>query len=900
MKKRLHSKDDEAASIALDGEGGLSVLGKNGLSNGSTEYMLVRYSKKQLTIPPGDGAASPALAFTEQRGQLTDTSGTSVEGVRFYSTGSYPPLYVQNDTLSFVAASVDTSSATPDTLHRVDITFFDSKTSLMSAAGLDQLDNYRNYYLGHIPEGRARVGQYGRVAVTDLYDGINLQMFADESGIVYYFVIQPGGDPNDLKLDFHGQDSLYLKARNLFVGTSLGDFNLPAPKAFQIDSLGQEVSTAWKPEYSIAGSRVSFSSTGSYDSTKVLVVELRKPEVTSGSSQDEWVTFFGGIGTGDPFDLGDDLSSIFVDEDGSVFVTGFAGNIDFPLVDGGLIVDLSGESADGLVAKFNNQAVLQYLSVLGGSREDIARDIVGFNNKVVIVGETNSPDFPEDNVLPNLTSLDGFAASFNKENGMLGSVKVYGGTLRDRFLGVDKFEDRIFVVGNSGSTNFPTENLAGAYNQSSNNSAVGDSRDAVILELDEQTLELVWSTYFGGTNYDIASDIVVDQNTGSFYICGVTRTKTYHTSNCAVPGVGGGFPGCKPSGADQFSFNNGGGTVGEIEDTFIAEFDNNGAISWSTFFGGHSNDGVSIAGRNNLAFDPNSSRLAIIGSSEDCSTIPSTTSGGYQQDIGLGNYIAVFKDRSLQWSSGFGGFSPFGTFNQLYLGESCTFKDNGNLFITGFTNYLPQPSNDYCTAPSISSNEFPICPPQGSAQAYFQESGGIAINEGEGECYIASFDQGYNLVYSTFFGGNGADFIRTATMKSDDFYFVGQSESTVSFPWRFPSSPPNVYKQDELFGGLDGFIGRLRMNNLVSVDDYKRVVEDELIVFPNPNNGQFTITLPSREELNVPFRIIDSRGVTISVGMARRGELISINLPDIPAGAYYFVTPYHSAPFIKY
>ncbi|WP_421946967.1 hypothetical protein [Phaeodactylibacter xiamenensis] len=893
MKKRLHSKDDEATSIALDGEGGLSVLGKNGLSNGSTEYMLVRYAKKQLTIPPGDGAASPALAFTEQRGQLTDTSGASVKGIRFYSTGSYPPLYVQDKELSLVTASVDTSSATPDTLHRVDITFFDSKKALMSAAGLDKLDNYRNYYLGHIPEGRARVGQYGRVAVTDLYDGIHLQMFADESGIVYYFVIEPGGDPNDLTLDFRGQDSLYLKGQSLFVGTSVGDFNLPAPSAFQIDSLGQEVSTAWKPEYSITGSQVSFSSTGSYDSTKVLVVELRREEVVSGSAQEDWVTHFGGAAR-------DDISSIFVDEEGTIFVTGYAGDLDFPLVEGSLIVDLSGEFEDCFAAKFSDKAVLQFLSFLGGNDFDFGRDIVGINDKIIIVGETSSSDFPEDNILPNQTDLDGFAASFNKENGILGSVKVYGGTLRDRFLGVDKFEDRIFVVGSSGSTNFPTENLAGAYNQSSNNSAVGDSRDAVILELDEQTLELVWSTYFGGTNYDIASDIVVDQNTGSFYICGVTRTKTYHTSNCAVPGVGGGFPGCKPSGADQFSFNNGGGTVGEIEDAFIAEFDNNGAISWSTFFGGHSSDGVSIAGRNNLAIDPNSDKVAIIGSSEDCSTLPSTTSGGYHQNLGYGNFIAVFKNRDLQWSSGFGGFNPVTFSNLFYLGESCTFKDNGNLFITGFTNYLPQPSSDYCTAPSISSNEFPICPPQGSAQAYFQESGGIAVNKGQGECYIASFDQGYNLVYSTFFGGNGADFIRTATMKSDDFYFVGQSESTVSFPWRFPSSPPNVYKQDELFGGLDGFIGRLRMNNLVSVDDYKRVVEDELIVFPNPNNGQFTITFPSREELNVPFRIIDSRGVTISVGMVRRGELISINLPDIPAGAYYFVTPHHSAPFIKY
>lgn len=101
---------------------------------------------------------------------------------------------------------------------------------------------------------------------------------------------------------------------------------------------------------------------------------------------------------------------------------------------------------------------------MGGFWEDIVRDIVGINNKVVIVGEINLFDFFEDNVLFNLISLDGFVVLFNKENGMLGSVKVYGGILRDRFLGVDKFEDRIFVVGNFGSINFLMENFVGVYN----------------------------------------------------------------------------------------------------------------------------------------------------------------------------------------------------------------------------------------------------------------------------------------------------------------------------------------------------------------------------------------------------------------------------------------------------
>ncbi|WP_282774157.1 hypothetical protein, partial [Phaeodactylibacter xiamenensis] len=852
-----------------------------------TEYMLVRYAKKELTIPPGDGAASPALAFTEQRGQLTDTSGTSVEGVRFYSTGSFPPLYVKKDTLSFVTASVDTSSATPDTLHRVDITFFDSKTALMSAAGLDKLDNYRNYYLGHIPEGRARVGQYGRVAVTDLYDGIDLQMFADESGIVYYFVIQPGGDPDDLKLDFHGQDSLYLKARNLFVGTSLGDFNLPAPKAFQIDSLGQEVSTAWKPEYSIAGSRVSFSSTGSYDSTKVLVVELRRPEVTSGSAQGNWITHFGG-----EEGLFEDLSAVEVDEKSNIYVSGFSEFFDFPLVPGELTnTDFSGGNIDAFVGCFNSLAVLKYLTFIGGGTDESSNDVAIQNGKLFLVGSTSSDDFPLDP--GNAGEQDAFVSVINAESGGLELSKIFGGSIDDTFLGVASYGSNILIVGSSASNNILTESVAGAYNQTS----FGGLTDGFIIELSSE-LQTEWATFFGGQGEDSATSIAVDASNNHFYVSGNTDTDEYAPNTC-LPPTSSGFPNCKPIGATQFEFANGGTPLSLRPDIFIAEFDQDKSLVWSTFYGGESGDRVSSQGNANLAVNSEKNgEIALIGATFDGSSLPNNTGGGYNQDIsGPGIFLVKFKNRVRTWGTGFGCLQT-GTFP--FEGQACTYDNNGNLFILGYTDCGPQSSLDFCTEPT--SSVFPICPPSSNSSLFFQGSSPSSPEyNGNRDVFITSFNASENIIYSTYFGGNGKDLVRDATFgESTRLHFVGQSESSVSFPWDFPTSPAEVYKQDVLFGSRDGYIARLLVESLVSTNDIEPE-KREVKIFPNPNPGQFEVQLPQDlRARNWPFRIHDNRGALIYSGTTGRAQVLSLDLSYLPTGVYSFSVQGYSSLFLKY
>ena len=220
----LANKNDEASQVLVDSTGSIIVLGKGQTDHPEvTAYTTVRYAKRSLLLPHETEDASTAISFIENRGQLADTSGAEVTEVRFYNTSAYPATYYQDDKLSFVTASIDTSASTPDTLHRVDMTFKNGKNDAR-VFGLGKREAYHNYYLGHIPEGRARVGLYERAVQTDIYNKIDLEFYSNSAGVKYYFVIKPGGDPADIQLDFEGQSSLSVNGNEeLAVGTSVGE-----------------------------------------------------------------------------------------------------------------------------------------------------------------------------------------------------------------------------------------------------------------------------------------------------------------------------------------------------------------------------------------------------------------------------------------------------------------------------------------------------------------------------------------------------------------------------------------------------------------------------------------------------------------------------------------------------
>src|SRR5262249_37569586 len=126
-------------------------------------------------------------------------------------------------------------------------------------------------------------------------------------------------------------------------------------------------------------------------------------------------------------------------------------------------------SGDGFVAKFNASGALQYLTYLGGSRDDgITALALDGSGNVYVTGGTNSLDFPVVNAYQsrfggasaaNIVASDIFVAKLSPDGSKLLFSTYLGGTLDDIGLGIalDK-SGNIFICGASASLNFPLMN----------------------------------------------------------------------------------------------------------------------------------------------------------------------------------------------------------------------------------------------------------------------------------------------------------------------------------------------------------------------------------------------------------------------------------------------------------
>ena len=213
--------------------------------------------------------------------------------------------------------------------------------------------------------------------------------------------------------------------------------------------------------------------------------------------------------------------------------------------------------------------VLSYSTYLGGAGDDYAYGIaVDSSGNAYVIGCTNSINFP---TIPGAfqTSYGGgnYDAFITKLNAA-GSALVYstylGGSSEDgafNGIAVDA-SGNAYVTGYTYSSNFPT--TPGAFQTSGG----GGTRDAFVAKLHVAGSALVYSTYLGGSDYDVAWDIAVDA-AGNAYVTGQTHSSNFPTT----------------PGAFQTSY--GGGAY----DAFITKLNAAGsALLYSTYLGGSDYD----------------------------------------------------------------------------------------------------------------------------------------------------------------------------------------------------------------------------------------------------------------------------------------------------------------------
>ena len=423
-------------------------------------------------------------------------------------------------------------------------------------------------------------------------------------------------------------------------------------------------------------------------------------------------TYFGGGST-------DEINAIVVDKSANMFVAGSTRSKNFPIKNafqnkkrGGLF--------DGFIAKLNASGSVIFSTYFGGTGSDeIRAAALDDQGNVYITGFTESVDFPTTPGAYQSKHFGRFAKVFVAKLRSDGSVlysSYLGGDGSEAAYGiaVDKIGNAI-VTGTTNSFDFPTKNRVRSYS--------GDL-DAFVTKFNPTGSSLVYSTYLGGLDEDIANAIALDAF-GNAYVTGSTRSSTF------------------PRRRNLFPFHHG------FKDAFITKLNPSGTIVYSVFFGGSDLDvakAIAVTKAGNV----------YIGGYSTSKDLP--TKNALQAVFGNGETKAFLTKVNSQGTG---------------LIFSTYFGGDG---LTGITSIqLDSSATAYLVGTASTTNMELVNPLQNG-------------NRGGADAIVAKISaSGTNLLFSSYFGGGNSELGNAGDVDNmGRFYVAGNTLSPSTFPLENP------------------------------------------------------------------------------------------------------------------
>lgn len=394
---------------------------------------------------------------------------------------------------------------------------------------------------------------------------------------------------------------------------------------------------------------------------------------------------------------------------------------------------------------------------IGGASEDRAYGVqVDAQGKIWVVGFTGSTDFPHVGGHAHTGGAgtwDAFVARFSSNLGSCEFSRCLGGTQNEspRAAFALASDGSVYVSGMTESNDFPATAAVG---QTLFDADANGDWDAWVAKLDP-TGELLWATYFGGSDVDAGwSGLRLAADENSIYVGGFTRSDEGSE----------GFP--AQNGFDVTYNGDEGPAEPSLGDGFVARFSATGALLACTYLGGAQNDAISPNEAVSLSSTGDVLVCGLTRSPESgpnafpvtANALDGSHAGPSTGPEGSDGFVAVFDATlaNLDYCTYFGGADNDDA-------ASVTIDAQGRIVFTGNTS-----SADVTTT----SNAF--------RKTY---SGAI-------DALLCAFTydaNGSTLVYSTYFGGDavvGAGFEgdrgRALALRPSDgkVYFSGDTDVT--------------------------------------------------------------------------------------------------------------------------
>jgi hypothetical protein len=461
--------------------------------------------------------------------------------------------------------------------------------------------------------------------------------------------------------------------------------------------------------------------------------------------------------------------------------------------------------------------VLLYSSYLGGSSFDEATAVaVDASGNVYLAGFAASPDFPSKDAVQAATggSTDAFVAKLSPDGQELLYATYLGGSSEDAAYGIAvDASGSAYLTGTTESSDFPVfpvfvpEGEAGSC--PTLQCANGGASNAFVTKLAPDGSDLAYSTYLGGSGYDVAQGIAVDA-LGNAYVAGFTQSPDFPTISpfqSTLLGTQNAFVAkLAPSGAMLLGSSYLGGSGNDAASTLAVDAQGNVYVAGYT----QSKDFPAHALQKSLRGTQNAFVTELAPSLEKL--VFSTYLGGSGEDAANAIALDASGDVFLAGGTTSVDFPVQGAYQPSNAGNQDAFvaklaQGGGSLV---YSTFLGGSGTDAATGLALDdagtahvvgqtrSADFPV-------RGAFQTKN-AAPNAPDGNAFIALLDAtGRTLVGSSYLGGNGGASAQAVALDSTNVAWIAGGAGA-GLPTKdalfdaFKAQPPN---------GRNAFLARI-------------------------------------------------------------------------------------------
>lgn len=420
---------------------------------------------------------------------------------------------------------------------KVEVTFPGSRTGVVPTA-IGKSPHYYNYFLGSDTcHWASKAYAYSGLYYGSFYNGVDLKVYSQEQNLKYDFIVSPNADPNQIHFTYDGPDLVVLGSDgDLLIDAGPAQIIEKKPVAFQYIE-GKKIYIPC--HYILKGNTVSFAFPDGYDPCYELVIDpLLIFSTYNGSSADSWG------------------SSATPGEHGTLYSTGTTNEYSggkFPATNGAYQVAFAGIFDIAILKYDSTGSELLYATYLGGGDTDSPHSLVmNSKNELMVLGTTSSNDFPtsvtafsrtfrggtydDDPPVPYSNGSDIFISRLSSGGDQLLASTLLGGTQNDginptngaltRNYGdqlrgdiITDDQDNVYVSSVTASPDFPLVNsLFPLYR--------GGATDALLIKMNKDLSQLLWSTVLGGNGSDASHTIQFDKS-GNLVVAGGTTSTNF-------------------------------------------------------------------------------------------------------------------------------------------------------------------------------------------------------------------------------------------------------------------------------------------------------------------------------------------------------------------------------------